>query len=277
MNDKLLTRDLFREGVFERDRYKCVICSEDAKDAHHILERRLFEDGGYYLSNGASLCQNCHIKAEETTISCDQIREKAGITTIVLPEHLYKDNNYDKWGNIILPNQTRIKGELFYDESVQKILKQGNVLDSFVKYMKYPRTYHMPESTLGKDDKMLPNDDQFKGKDVIVSLKMDGENCLDSETIIFTEDGEKTIKEICDTKYSGKVISYNEITNEFEFKQIINHSIIDPCEKDEWYEIELINGIKLILTSNHYVYLPLLSIYRKVSDLNEDDEILFLQ
>ena len=43
----LLTRDEFREGVFARDHNNCVICGEPAADAHHIVERRLFSDGGY--------------------------------------------------------------------------------------------------------------------------------------------------------------------------------------------------------------------------------------
>lgn len=176
-NNQLLTRDDFRESVFKRDNYKCVMCSEPAKDAHHIIERRLFgETGGYFISNGASLCSECHIEAEKTTLSCEEIREKAGITNIVLPDHFYVDNTYDKWGNIILPNGTRLKGELFYDESVQKILNEGNVLNSFTKYVKYPRTYHMPHSQLQKDDRKLENDDHFKNKKVICSLKYDGEN-----------------------------------------------------------------------------------------------------
>ena len=134
MEPKLLTRDEFREGVFKRDGHKCVICGAPAKDAHHILERRLFSDGGYYLDNGSSLCEEHHIKAEETTLSCDEIREKCGIKTIVLPEHFYSDIDYDKWGNIIQATGERLKGDLFYDESVQKILKQGGVLNLFQKY-----------------------------------------------------------------------------------------------------------------------------------------------
>lgn len=176
MKNKLLSRDEFKESVFERDSYKCVICGDKAKDDHHIIERRLFSDGGYYLDNGASLCEKHHIMAEETTISCDDLREKIGIENIILPEHLYSDYKYDKWSNIILPSQDRLKGELFYDESVQKILKQGGVLHLFKKYVKYPRTYHMPWSNLLKNDRMLHNDDMFKNKRVIVTLKMDGEN-----------------------------------------------------------------------------------------------------
>jgi len=173
---KLLSRDDFREGVFVRDNHRCVNCGGDGQDAHHIIERRLFSDGGYYIDNGVTLCGECHILAEETTLSCDDIREKAGIEVLVLPDHFYFDINYDKWGNIILPNGNRVKGELFYDESVQKILKQGPNYDLFTEYIKYPRTYHLPWSNLLKDDRMLPNDDPFIGQRVIGTLKMDGEN-----------------------------------------------------------------------------------------------------
>jgi hypothetical protein len=173
----LLTRDNFRNSCLIRDDNKCVICKVPHNlSVHHIIERRLFGDGGYYMNNGASLCEKHHIMAEETTLSCDEIREACGITKICLPDHFYSDNEYDKWGNIILANGQRIKGELFYDESVQKILKQGKVLDLFQKYVKYSRTYHLPWSNLLKDDRMLPDDSNFTGKRVIMTLKMDGEN-----------------------------------------------------------------------------------------------------
>lgn len=67
-----------------------------------ILERRLWPDGGYYLDNGASLCGYHHIAAEQTVLGCEEIREKAGIADILLPPHLYRDQEYDKWGNPVL-------------------------------------------------------------------------------------------------------------------------------------------------------------------------------
>lgn len=69
----LLTRDEFREGVFKRDNHKCVICGKPAQDAHHIMEKRLFDNCGYYLDNGASLCGKHHIEAEQTILSCEKI------------------------------------------------------------------------------------------------------------------------------------------------------------------------------------------------------------
>lgn len=173
----LKSRDHFREGVFQRDNHKCVVCGAPAKDAHHIMERRLFDDGGYYLDNGASLCEPHHLEAEMTTLSCDKIRELAGIKAVILPPHLYPDTQYDKWGNIILENGNRLKGDLFFDESVQKILGMGGVLSLFTHHIKYPRTYHLPWSqNITSDDKIIPSLDVFKGKEVVVTVKMDGEN-----------------------------------------------------------------------------------------------------
>lgn len=174
---KFLTRNDFRELVFTRDEHKCVICRAPGQDAHHIIERRLFSDGGYYLDNGATVCGPCHILAEQTILDAQVIREETGISRIVLPEHLYSDVAYDKWANIIQPNGRRLKGELFFDESVQKVLKEGDVLHLFDQYVKYPRTYHLPWSPgINDDDRVLKDFNGFMGQEVIVTLKVDGEN-----------------------------------------------------------------------------------------------------
>lgn len=172
----LLSRNDFRESVFKRDNYTCINCKCMGTDCHHLIERKLFDNGGYYISNGVTLCPACHILAEETLLSVEELREKANIKEIVLPEHFYTDQSYDKWGNIILPDGKRMKGELFEEEQVQKALKAGDVLDRFIDYVKYPRTYHLSHSIGTSDDKTLENDLQFIGKEVVVSSKMDGEN-----------------------------------------------------------------------------------------------------
>lgn len=178
--DPLLTRTQFRERALARDGDRCVLCRAAGRDTpatevHHVVERRCFDDGGYYLSNAASLCNACHRLAESTEVSCDDVRAAAGITRVVLPDHLYPDVSYDKWANPILPNGNRLKGELFHDESVQKVL--APVLHLFVARVKAPRTYHLPWSP-GKtdDDKTLPDLSGFEGRRVVVNVKMDGEN-----------------------------------------------------------------------------------------------------
>ena len=171
----LLSRDLFRESVLKRDNYKCVFCGQPAVDAHHIIERRLFPDGGYYLDNGVSVCPEHHLACERTDISLDKVREAAGIKHVILPPHLYEDQEYDKWGNIVLANGLRLRGELFYDESVQKVLKEH--LHLFTDKVKYPRTHHLPWSPgIHNDDRIIESMDAFNGQEVVVMEKLDGEN-----------------------------------------------------------------------------------------------------
>ena len=179
----LMTRENFRESVFRRDNHSCVICGSKNKiDAHHIIERRLWSDGGYYLDNGATLCDNgtqgCHYKAETTELSVEDIRLAAGITNNVLPDDMYSDHIYDKWGNQILSSGQRTIGPLFHDESVQKVLRNHpNFENLFVEYVKYPRTWHLPFSPgATKDDRIIKDCSQFEGKRVIITEKKDGEN-----------------------------------------------------------------------------------------------------
>jgi hypothetical protein len=174
--NQLLTREEFREAVFSRDRRLCVICHANAQDPHHIIERKLWPDGGYYLDNGASVCSNCHIKAEQTLITCEQLREAAGIKQTLLPPHLYDDTStrYDKWGNNIMPDGRILRGELADDEQVKRILAG---IIKFSKYIKYPRTHHLPWSPgRTKDDREIPSLNGLIGEEVVVTEKMDGEN-----------------------------------------------------------------------------------------------------
>lgn len=182
MEPKLLTRNEFREAVFKRDGYRCVFCGQRAEDtpegkldAHHIIERRLWADGGYYLDNGATVCEEHHLKCEKTLLDVEDVREAAGITKIVVPDQFYPEQPIDKWGNYVLEGGRRTKGELFYDESVQKILYE--VMDLFTPYIKYGRTFHLPHSPgLHDDDKALKDYSNFEGRRVVITKKMDGEN-----------------------------------------------------------------------------------------------------
>jgi len=267
----LLTRDQFRESVFSRDNNLCVICGEKAQDAHHILERRLFPDEGYYIDNGASLCGSCHLEAESTEISCDEIREKAGIKNVVLPPHLYRDNIYTKWGDIILPNKQRVKGELFFDESVQKIIKP--YLDLYCQYVKYPRTYHCPWSPgLTKDDKVHPNMDYFQDKEIVVTIKMDGENCLEKNSQLITSKGNKFISQLVENKIYTQVLGYDEVSGKDVFVDILGFK--QGNLSNDWYEIELEDGTILKATGDHKIFLKDLNCYRKVKNLKIGDNLL---
>lgn len=159
-----------------RDNHSCVICGNDANDAHHILDRKLWDNGGYYLNNGVAVCNECHLLCEKTEITVEEVREKAAIKIKVLPSEFDYDIVYDKWGNII-HNNRRLKGPLFFDSGFQKIMKTSHLINEFDDYVKYPRTFHLPWSEgVTRDDRMISNLDHLIGQDIVITEKMDGEN-----------------------------------------------------------------------------------------------------
>ena len=122
-SDHLLSRSDFKELVFKRDKYTCVFCKDKAVDAHHILDRKLFSDGGYYLGNGASVCETHHWEVEKNNISVPDVWKACGITNPKIPDGYDALKEYDKWGNEVISKTKRVPGEMFYEENVQKILK----------------------------------------------------------------------------------------------------------------------------------------------------------
>jgi len=64
MLSKKEIRKKFRDSVFKRDGYKCIVCGfqsslencEKELDAHHITPREILPNGGYVKENGISLC-----------------------------------------------------------------------------------------------------------------------------------------------------------------------------------------------------------------------------
>lgn len=112
---------------------------------------------------------------------------------------------------------------------------------------------------------------QSKGFPYWVS-KTDEPRCISGNSILNTDKGDFTIKEICESKEAFKVKSYNIDTDTVEYKEIIDKSI--KSNNNDWYEIELEDSTKVILTSEHPIYLPELNCYRQVKDLKSNDLVL---
>lgn len=127
MSQVLLSREDFKTQVFARARGKCVVCGAPAVDAHHIVERKLFEDGGYYLDNGAAVCEADHWRCETTLLGVDDIRWAAGIGSVVVPSAML-GQAIDKWGNRVWPSGMRSWGPLEHDTGARKALAQGGFL-----------------------------------------------------------------------------------------------------------------------------------------------------
>lgn len=112
----LLNRSQFKEQVFKRQNNKCAFCDNPCVDAHHILERKLFPDGGYYLDNGIGVCSKHHLMLERDQISVEEARNAINIKNKILPPNFDENIEYDKWGDIVISEFKRIKGPLFEDD-----------------------------------------------------------------------------------------------------------------------------------------------------------------
>lgn len=109
-------------------------------------------------------------------------------------------------------------------------------------------------------------------EEVAITEKVHG--CADYDVLVETlEYGVVKIGEIVENKIHCSVKSLNTQTGEVEYKPIEGYSIME--NNDDWYEIELENGTSVKLTGNHPVWLPNLNCYRRVDELNGDEEVEF--
>lgn len=163
---KLLTRDDFRNKVLARDNHKCVVpgCNKEAVDAHHIVERKLWHNGGYYLENGASVCETHHKLAEINKILPITLREYIGIKNKILPLQLDKNKEYTKWGKELISKQ--------------------------VYNMKYPTTYYFSFSKRPDNHKKdIGNVDNLTNCPVVLTIKMDGSNVKINTNFVAARNG----------------------------------------------------------------------------------------
>ncbi len=126
--DAALTRERFAAEVARRDGGLCVLCRSPGTEAHHVLDRKLYPDGGYRLGNGAFVCNPCHWDVETTRVSVERVREAAGIAEPHLPPGFGPDDRLDKWGNRIRPDGMREAGPLAQDDGCRKALAIGGFL-----------------------------------------------------------------------------------------------------------------------------------------------------
>jgi len=106
-----------------------------------------------------------------------------------------------------------------------------------------------------------------KNNNLCINGIMKEHNSLSGNTIIITENGEKTIKEICETKYSGRVLSYSVD----EIDEIKAHNISSNI--GAWFEVKTKLGKRLGTSSKHPIWLTKLQYYRQAKDLRVGDNI----
>jgi hypothetical protein len=151
-------------------------------------------------------------------------------------------------------------------ENFLKIIYENNV-----KY-KYPRTYHMPFSqALASDDKFVKNPKMFDGKNVVVTLKMDGENttlyntCLHARSLDskhhesrdwlkkwhseFSHEIPDNMRICGENLYAKHSISYENLKSYFYgFSIWVGNECLNWKDTKEWFELLNINPVEEIYT-----------------------------
>lgn len=160
-----------------RQKERCAICQQPGVLGHEVYDARLFGITGArgLADNTVYLCREHHYEAMRTNILPEELIRCAGISAPALPPSLEKDQAYDRFGNPVLANGNRMIGELYYLSDVQALLEQCDAV--FTRYVKAPRTLHLPWSEgRSEDDKVMHSLESFEGREVVVTIKMDGES-----------------------------------------------------------------------------------------------------
>lgn len=102
----------WRDSVFERDDFRCVICSQKGGriHAHHLDGYHWCEERRYDISNGATLCVYCHRMYHSTygslnTISSDWIEWKSEIHNLIK----HNKEEFDRLRSVFIDKEKEIK------------------------------------------------------------------------------------------------------------------------------------------------------------------------
>ena len=102
-------------------------------------------------------------------------------------------------------------------------------------------------------------------------LKLTTEKCIAGDSIIETKNnGNIPISEFVDNKLTDSVLSFNEVTGNNEFMDVM--ASFNNDDTDEWLEIELEDGKTIQVTPNHRMYVEGMG-YVQAKDLTEDMEL----
>lgn len=225
-----MTRGEFRERCVDRDGGQCLVPACDSRvtedpdgpgEVHHILERKLWDDGGYVPRNGASVCNEHHRLAESNIIPPQAFWRWIGVTDPPLPnDRLVTDKDVNKWGEALPTPRWQ----------------------EYRDYIKYPSTRHLPWSHERDDDDTAHSSIEFLTRyPLVVTVKMDGGNCMlvkDMDNPIRARNGRHADKEHFDMakQWYWENDLYSQLPEHYQvFGEWLyaKHSIHYGCDCDE--------------------------------------------
>lgn len=186
-----MSRHEFRAACVDRDGGTCIVPTCDSPvttspdgpgEVHHIIERKLWDDGGYLPENGVCVCNDHHQLAEQNVIppqafwrwseQTERVHLPRGCTDLVK-----SDTDIDKWGDDL-------------DQPPWQSVRD---------FPKYPSTRHLPWSHEREaDDTAHSSIDWLLGYPLVATVKMDGGNAMlvkDTDEPIRARNGRQANKE----------------------------------------------------------------------------------
>jgi hypothetical protein len=192
----------------------------------------------------------------------DWLSEKVG-KKVVIDEN-YVDIEFDYFADVQIcekyVNLNALRQQnLAAKKADKKVAKQSKIVEGQFRF--HVDTEHLAKHT----QNISPND--------VISLSKKLHGCVHEDTEIETlEYGKLKIKKIVDEQIVCHIKSLNISTNEIVYAKIDNYYFKE--NDGDWFEIELENGEKIIITGNNPVWMPELNIYREVYDLKNGDVLL---
>jgi len=260
-------RKKFRESVFSRDNNECVVpwCDNESDDAHHVIERELWKDGGYILNNGASVCNKHHKYAENNNIPPQAFYQWIGIENPPLPKSI-DDINVNKWGKKFdMPPWKNLRERIKY-QSTRHLL---------------PLYWYDEETTadsrIEHDDTGIESVDNLVGIPLVITEKIDGSNCMivnDIDNPVRARNGSKPTKDMDKLYKKGGLYWEQEVNQKLPDRLqvfgewvLAKHSIHYGCDCEEPCEDIGPSLSELTDVNDERAYFQIFGAYDKIWDM----------
>lgn len=250
------------EGIYVYFPVECVINSNFLKINNLYRKTNLNEDStkqGFFEEQGRVKCIKLRGVASEGLIMpiCDLYKfTKEDVDNVEVAKLV--GTEFDTVNNELFVWKYVVKSSGTYFGKNKQPKKVLNILNGQFRY-------HVDTELLTRNIGKINHND-------IIQISWKEHGCVDGSTIINTNKGTFTIKEIVDNKLDVQILAYDIDKNCSCYVPIDNYYKIE--HDGDWLEIELENGQTIQITTNNPVWLPLINGYRRADELKIGDTLL---